>query len=86
MSLLALAMVSVVPSLAQDDGAARLTDDVSYRAEAQVSISNGTTPLWLNANKYGLSSMEEANGYLRAAVERPLQADSAEEVDSLKKL
>ena len=77
MSLLAWAMVSVVPSLAQDDGAARLTDDVSYRAEAQVSISNGTTPLWLNANKYGLSSMDEANGYLRAAVERPLQADSA---------
>lgn len=28
------------------------------------SFSNGQTPLWLNANKYGLSSLSKANGYL----------------------
>ena len=41
------------------------------------SVSNEKTPLWLNANKYGLSSLEKNNGYMRAAVIRPLRADSA---------
>lgn len=30
----------------------------------QGSFSQGKTPLWLNANKYGLSSLTSANGYL----------------------
>ncbi len=51
--------------------------DITYKVEMQGSFSNGQTPLWLNANKHGLSSLDETNGYLRAAVVRPLQADSA---------
>ena len=30
----------------------------------------------MNANRYGLSSLDEMNGYLRAGVERPLCTDS----------
>jgi len=36
--------------------------------ETQVSISNDKTPLWLNANKYGLSSLNQQNGYFRGAL------------------
>lgn len=53
-----------------------LKNDVEYNVEMQASMSNNKTPLWLNANKYGLSSLEKNNGYMRAAVIRPLQADS----------
>lgn len=45
------------------------------RYEVQVSGSDGCTPLWLNANKYGLSSLESFNGYVRGGVERPLKVD-----------
>ncbi|MBQ7421854.1 MAG: hypothetical protein IJV27_06930 [Prevotella sp.] len=48
---------------------------VEYEIEMQGSLSNGKTPLWLNANKYGLSSLEEGNGYLRGSVARPLKVD-----------
>ena len=54
-----------------------LKDNISYMVETQSSVSKDKTPLWLNANKYGLSSLEESNGYFRAAVIRPLQSDSA---------
>ena len=47
-----------------------------YMVGVQTSTAKGQTPLWLNANRYGLSSLEKANGYLRAALERPLQTDS----------
>lgn len=58
-------------------GKLNLCEDVEYQIEMQGSFSKGKTPLWLNANKYGLSSLEENNGYLRAAVVRPLSTDSA---------
>ena len=54
-----------------------LTDNVSYMVETQASLSKDRTPLWLNANKYGLTSLEESNGYFRAAVVRPFQSDSS---------
>lgn len=50
---------------------------IHYKAETQGSFSKDKTPLWLNANKYGLSSLDETNGYLRASAIRPLQNDSA---------
>ena len=53
-----------------------LTEGLSYKVEAQSSASNGNTPLWLNANKYGLSSIKSSNGYLRGSLERPLTVDS----------
>lgn len=50
--------------------------DVHYSAEMQGSFSSGHTPLWLNANKHGMSSLQSNNAYLRGALERPLEADS----------
>ena len=48
-----------------------------YQVDMQASFSKDKTPLWLNANKHGLSSMEKTNGFLRGAVVRPLATDSA---------
>ena len=56
---------------------AQLTSSLSYHIETQATLSKGQTPLWLNANRYGLSSLDKTNGYIRAAVMRPLSADSA---------
>lgn len=62
----------------QDDavpGKPDLGKGLLYKVEAQGSFSKDKTPLWLNANKHGLSSLDEANGYVRGAVERPLSTD-----------
>lgn len=48
---------------------------LEYRVEMQGSLSKGRTPLWLNVNRYGLSSLETANGYVRGGVVRPLSTD-----------
>lgn len=53
-----------------------LLDGLTWRVEMQASVSKDKTPLWLNANKYGLSSLDEQNGYLRATLARPLSEDS----------
>ena len=45
--------------------------------ETQVTVSNNVNRCGLNANKYGLSSLRDFNGYLRAGVERPIVVDSA---------
>lgn len=50
--------------------------DIGAYAETQVTVGKGLNPLWLNANKYGLSSLDSDNGYLRVAVERDVAADS----------
>ena len=72
------------PSMAQymwqeEDGTEKidLREDIQYGVEMQGSFSKGKTPLWLNANKHGLSSLEKNNGYLRGSPVRPLSADSA---------
>ena len=60
--------------------AADVLAQVEVRTEAQATASDGEyTPLWLNANKYGLSSLDKVNGYVRAGVFRSLQQDSARE-------
>lgn len=51
-------------------------DSLEYKVELQASLSSGRTPLWLNANKYGLSSLDESNGYLRLAAERRISVDN----------
>lgn len=54
-----------------------LTEGLEYSLSAEGSVAFGeNTPLWLNANKYGLSSLEKENGYLRASLQRPLSVDS----------
>lgn len=51
--------------------------ELEYKVEAQATMGSGdNTPLWLNANKYGLSSLDRNNGYLRAALQRPMANDS----------
>ncbi|MBR5918791.1 MAG: hypothetical protein IKZ83_02680, partial [Prevotella sp.] len=60
----------------KDDEPKGRLDGLEYKVEAQVSATDGQTPLWLNANKHGLSSLESVNGYLRGSVERPLRVDS----------
>ena len=38
-----------------------LTKGLGYKVEMQASVSKGQTPLWLNANKHGLSSLDKTN-------------------------
>jgi len=53
-----------------------LLEGIMYKGEMQSSTSFGdNTPLWLNANKYGLSSLDKSNGYLRASLSRPEMID-----------
>lgn len=54
----------------------KLLHGLKYDVELQGSASDGKTPLWLNANKYGLSSLDKGNGYLRGSLIRPLSTDS----------
>jgi len=56
---------------------AGLGKGIEYKAEAQVTVSDGQSPLWLSANKYGLSSVTGDNGYLRAGIRRSVRTDSA---------
>lgn len=51
-----------------------ITTGLEITSETQVSTSEGTTPLWLNANKYGLSSLKSSNGYERLSAIRPAEA------------
>lgn len=74
-SLLLLSLTPLM-SMAQDEN---LTEGLEISAEAQASLSDDKTPLWLNANKYGLSSLEKSNGYLRSSAIRPLEADKNRE-------
>ncbi len=59
-----------------EHGKIKLGKGLGYTLEAQATISSTQTPLWLNANKHGLSSLEKTNGYLLAGIERPLATDS----------
>ncbi|MCD8292084.1 MAG: capsule assembly Wzi family protein [Prevotella sp.] len=59
-----------------EKGIIPLADGLEYKIEMQSTFSHGQTPLWLNANRYGLSSLENGNGYLRASIIRPLRTDS----------
>ena len=46
--------------------------------EAMANVASGDhNPLWLNANRYGLSSLDKTNGYLRGNIARSMDADSA---------
>jgi hypothetical protein len=73
--ILPLLLLAVCVTMQAERRPLSLTDSLHYKVEMQATLSSGDhTPLWLNANRYGLSSLEKTNGYLRAAVERPLSA------------
>lgn len=63
-------MLITMPVLSQT-----LTEGLEQTYEVQMSASTDRTPLWLNANRYGLSSLRSTNGYMRGRVERPLRID-----------
>ncbi len=47
--------------------------DINWNVTLQTTNSGGDfTPLWLSANKYGLSSLDKYNGYLLAGLNKPL--------------
>lgn len=55
---------------------AQFTKGLNYSVGTEVSFSGGEhTPLWLTANKQGLSSIKKNSGYLRAGLFRPFETD-----------
>lgn len=79
MPLLCLAVAG--QSQATDGGGnalSRASRNITIGAEAGVAASSGNdTPLWLTANRYGLSGMKGDYGYLRASAFHSTAADSA---------
>ena len=71
----ATSFAQYVPPTVKDTTRVGILNNINYKVEMQGSFSNTKTPLWLNANKYGLSSLEKTNGYIRTAVYRPLSVD-----------
>lgn len=70
-----LLALCAIPAMSQT-----LTEGLEQTYELQASLSTGNTPLWLNSNRYGLSSLSSVNGYMRGRVERPLQVDAEKEM------
>ena len=51
--------------------------NLEWEVTTQTTNASGNyTPLWLTANKYGLSSLQTSNGYVKAGVRQPLVNDS----------
>ncbi|MBP1593330.1 MAG: hypothetical protein H6Q12_348, partial [Bacteroidetes bacterium] len=49
---------------------------LTYSVESGITAASGEhSPLWINANKQGLSSISKENGYLSAGIFRPLEND-----------
>ncbi len=74
LTIVSLLLCWPLAALAEDK--VDLLRGLNVAAEAQVSTSDGTTPLWLNANKYGVSSLSQNNGYLRVMAQRDTSNDS----------
>lgn len=53
-----------------------LADGIHYEVSAETVFSNDATPLWMGANKYGISGISSDYGYLRAALNRTTDTDS----------
>jgi len=71
-----LFLILVMYSLTVSAQKRSLIDSLYYCAELQGTAAGGEyNPLWLNANKYGLSSLKKTNGYVRVSLERPLSVD-----------
>ena len=68
-SSLALAAIVSLPLHADIESDEIVDKQLSYNIERQVTFGDGNNPLWLNANKYGMSSLNPNNGYLRLAAE-----------------
>ncbi len=68
--LLFVAFFFIIPVTAQID------KGIIYNVESGITIASGEhSPLWLNANKQGLSSISKNNGYVAGGVFRPLEQE-----------
>lgn len=72
--LFILAGLSAQTAIAQN-AFQRSFEGIEYKAEAQTTFSKNNSPLWLNANRYGLSSVDRNNGYLRIGIQREANKD-----------
>ncbi len=54
----------------------RLDNDIKINVGAEVTASKGRTPLWLNANRYGMGSVTGENGYLQATLTKDTENDT----------
>lgn len=68
---------SFMQTAAQESAFKAAGRGLEYKVEAQGTASTNNTPLWLNANKYGLSSVSGGNGYLEVGISRDVERDSA---------
>lgn len=70
-SVLCLASMSLYAQIS------RLGSGISYSLTASGQFGSGEhTPFWQTANRFGLASVENNSGYLRAAIQRDTEADS----------
>ena len=74
---LAALSLTATSSLQAQNAWENATKAIDYEAEAQVTAGDGDTPLWMTANKHGLSSVVHDNGYLRLAAFHKAETDSA---------
>lgn len=80
--LLATAWALTTPAGAQTsepytgNATQRLTHGITYRGEVSGTFADNQSPLWLTANRYGLSSVDAPNGYVRAGLFRQADLDS----------
>lgn len=74
--IVAVALSVAGSACAQKDAEQGPFDNMHYTVEMQSTLSEGKTPLWLNANRYGLSSLSGTNGYLRASLAHPIDTDA----------
>lgn len=64
-----LYLIAAVFSVSGGAIASEIPDSISYSVEGTASFSTGqNTPFWLVNNRFGLSSVEKNNGYLRAGL------------------
>ena len=67
--LIAISFLLAATTATGQEENAGTNNKLGYNIERQISFGNGKNPLWLNANKYGLSSIKSNNGYLRLALD-----------------
>lgn len=75
--LVCLAIVGNSVSFASAQEKAHPFSGIDYKVEGQVTASSSHySPTWLNANKYGLSSVKGDNGYIEVGAHRSVDNDS----------
>lgn len=75
--LIALALCPFIRGHLQAQSALkRSLQSANYKAELRATLSSHQTPLWLNANRHGLSSVSGDNGYLRLALAHENEQDT----------